>query len=460
MTQIFEDPIKLLLISLILLVFQKSNLSQWSIEDTLYNGDGFFQFVSTVDSSIVWAAGSSWSTGEKLLYRRSPTGIWSSIPLNGIPGNQQITCLSGINSQTAIIGVGQGNASLYRTTNAGIAWQIVANTGGTNGYFNDVRFSRIHPAYGYAWSDPPLGIGNPFKIFKTSNYGQNWIEFNFLYNSNYIGASPSICVTDSNHAWFGLNKNLGGSDYGKILFTSNGGISFSVISIPLLGNFVNSVEFNSNNMLGYASVSEQSAYYAKTTNFGINWVTINPGFTISSCKRIISIPNSDTWYALNTATSIDNRIYRSTNAGQVWLPMQLPGGQYDVKFMDAVRENNYSYVYAVTTLGYVLRLRDSITLVGISSNNSAIPTNFELQQNYPNPFNSQTVIEYSVFRKGLVSITLHDVLGRKIMNIEGSVKNPGHYSVQLDCGNLTSGVYFYKMYASDFTDVKKLIIIK
>lgn len=313
--------------------------SQWVLEDTLHGDDGFFQFISVADSSVVWAAGSSWSTGEKLIYKRNVSGQWNIVPLNGIPGSQSFTCLAAINSQTAIIGVGYGNAALYRTTNAGLNWQLQVSTGGSYGYFNDIRFSRKDPSYGYAWSDPPLGNGTAFKIYKSSNYGANWNLYEVTLNSNFIGASPSICVTDSNHAWFGLNKNIGGNEYGKILFTTNGCISFSIYTLPLAGRFVRLVEFKDNNLLGFSTMTEQGSYYFKSSNSGLNWNSNNSIFDLGTSSRIISIPNSSIWYAITTSSG-NNRILKSSNDGITWFPMQVPVGQYVSTSMDAILINN------------------------------------------------------------------------------------------------------------------------
>jgi len=435
-------------------------LSQWIMEDTLHYNEGLFRLISVADSSIVWAAGSDWNTNDKLIYKRNSSGIWNIVPLNGIPvNNQQITAIAAINSETAVIGLSSGNASLYITTNSGQNWQLLITTGGTQGFINDIRFSRKNPGYGYAWSDPPMGNGTPFKIYKTSNYGETWTTYDVLTDPNYKGASPSICVTDSSHAWFGLQKNIGGSNYGKILYTSNGGINFSVLSMSLVGTFMKAIEFQYNNLYGFSIMESQVNYYSKTTNGGINWSSVNSSYYIGNSHRIISIPNSSVWYAANDDLN-SNKILKSTNDGSSWFPMQIPAGQYIIKFMDAISVNNKVYAYAVSLPGYILKLVDSVTLIGINNNNTNVPTNYVLLQNYPNPFNPQTTIDFNVPSRSFINITVFDILGREVSVLVNELKNPGNYSVQFNAEQLSSGIYLYKMTSDNFIDVKKMIIQK
>ncbi|MCI0449882.1 MAG: FG-GAP-like repeat-containing protein [Chlorobi bacterium] len=102
-------------------------------------------------------------------------------------------------------------------------------------------------------------------------------------------------------------------------------------------------------------------------------------------------------------------------------------------------------------------------VIGINNNNSQIPDKFKLAQNYPNPFNPSTVIEYSVPKSTYITIKLYDILGNEISVLESSYKNPGNYFVSLSSNitsRLASGVYYYKLTSADFTDTKKMILIK
>jgi hypothetical protein len=99
-------------------------------------------------------------------------------------------------------------------------------------------------------------------------------------------------------------------------------------------------------------------------------------------------------------------------------------------------------------------------LVGTPKINSDIPKVYSLSQNYPNPFNPTTVINYSIPKTSMVKISVFDILGREVMTLVNDTKQPGNYNVEFDASNLASGVYIYKLQSGDFTDTKKMLLIK
>jgi hypothetical protein len=88
------------------------------------------------------------------------------------------------------------------------------------------------------------------------------------------------------------------------------------------------------------------------------------------------------------------------------------------------------------------------------------PVTYELLQNYPNPFNPSTKINYSVAQAGLVTIKVYNMLGQEIRTLVNGHKDAGNYSVDFNADNLFSGVYFYKIEAGNFVQVKKMTLIK
>ncbi len=88
------------------------------------------------------------------------------------------------------------------------------------------------------------------------------------------------------------------------------------------------------------------------------------------------------------------------------------------------------------------------------------PKQFSLKQNYPNPFNPKTKIKYEIAKSGFVSLKIYDVLGREIKTIVNENKNVGFYEIDFDANNLNSGIYFYKLTTNNFSEMKKMILIK
>jgi len=103
--------------------------------------------------------------------------------------------------------------------------------------------------------------------------------------------------------------------------------------------------------------------------------------------------------------------------------------------------------------------------VGINTISSGVPDKFMLHQNYPNPFNPTTNIKFDIAKTGLVNIRVFDILGREIATLVNDILQPGFYSVPFSAGEstnngLASGIYFYKITASEYTDIKKMLITK
>ncbi|MBU2507337.1 MAG: T9SS type A sorting domain-containing protein [Bacteroidetes bacterium] len=89
-----------------------------------------------------------------------------------------------------------------------------------------------------------------------------------------------------------------------------------------------------------------------------------------------------------------------------------------------------------------------------------ISSNFSLNQNYPNPFNPITNIRYSISEESYVRVIVYDILGNEIETIVTERQKKGEYEVHFNAGNLSSGVYYYRLYVGNNTITKKLILLK
>lgn len=85
---------------------------------------------------------------------------------------------------------------------------------------------------------------------------------------------------------------------------------------------------------------------------------------------------------------------------------------------------------------------------------------FGLEQNSPNPFNPVTTVRYSVAARSDVRISIYNVAGRCVGTIVNGEKDPGAYVVTFDASDLSSGIYFYRMTAGDFSDTRKMLLLK
>ena len=108
------------------------------------------------------------------------------------------------------------------------------------------------------------------------------------------------------------------------------------------------------------------------------------------------------------------------------------------------------------------------------NNVSRLPEKFYLAQNYPNPFNPTTTIKYSIAtssplakgrtEEGFVTLKIYDVLGREITTLVNKKQSPGTYTVTFNArsaaGELPSGIYFYRLKTGNFSETKKMILLR
>jgi beta-xylosidase len=104
------------------------------------------------------------------------------------------------------------------------------------------------------------------------------------------------------------------------------------------------------------------------------------------------------------------------------------------------------------------------TQTGVGSNDGSrhngIPQNLFLGQNYPNPFNPSTRIEYMVPRTDFVTLGVYNLLGQKVATLYEGMRQPGNYEATFDGSKLASGVYLYRLSASNFLETKRLMLLK
>lgn len=144
----------------------------------------------------------------------------------------------------------------------------------------------------------------------------------------------------------------------------------------------------------------------------------------------------------------------------------------DEAYSNAVDNNGYCYVtgysFAVgshneyTTIKYSTGLDNNSAVSNNKANeyNKAKPDSYLLNQNFPNPFNPSTQIRFAVPHYSFITLKIYDMMGREVKNLVNEYKQAGYYNVTFDGSNLASGIYIYKLITGDFTDTRKMILIK
>ncbi len=115
--------------------------------------------------------------------------------------------------------------------------------------------------------------------------------------------------------------------------------------------------------------------------------------------------------------------------------------------------------------GHVTFYEQSATIkfsqpVIITPNQNSLPNNFSLSQNYPNPFNPITVISFQLPVAGFTTLKVFDINGKEISDLVNENLSVGEYKINFDASALPSGVYYYKLTSGNFSETKKMILIK
>ncbi len=117
-------------------------------------------------------------------------------------------------------------------------------------------------------------------------------------------------------------------------------------------------------------------------------------------------------------------------------------------------------VYASAKAKYAQFVDKSENITVVRPENKPIPSSYGLVQNFPNPFNPSTKITFMLPSNGRVTLTVFDVLGKKVSTVLDELKEAGEYSVPFNAASLSSGVYFYRLQAGAYTATKKMTVIK
>ncbi|MBC7187915.1 MAG: T9SS type A sorting domain-containing protein [Calditrichaeota bacterium] len=123
--------------------------------------------------------------------------------------------------------------------------------------------------------------------------------------------------------------------------------------------------------------------------------------------------------------------------------------------------------YAIRS-GFLIIPAELTPSTGVPAAQGEVPTEFGLGQNFPNPFNPSTTIPFSLKRRCFVTLSLFDGLGREVATLVQGNLEPGRHTVTVDGSSLPSGVYLYRLQASDpsapsgklFVETRKLTLLR
>jgi polyhydroxybutyrate depolymerase len=201
-------------------------------------------------------------------------------------------------------------------------------------------------------------------------------------------------------------------------------------------------------IISFHAIDDGAIAYSQETPVLNYWINFNGCSTISDTILYISRGVTGVrWTA--QSDHADVILYSTSEGGHSW-----PGGnQYWSTPTRVISATNLIWSFFVD---HPLDLSESN--LGIESENRL--EHFELSANYPNPFNPITTIRYRLPEKSYVVLKVFDLLGREIAKLVDSEKPAGEYSNKFDGSALSSGIYFYRLLADQYSETRKMLLLK
>ncbi len=136
------------------------------------------------------------------------------------------------------------------------------------------------------------------------------------------------------------------------------------------------------------------------------------------------------------------------NSNEFTLYNFTEGNLYPGKYRYRLKQSDFNGNYEYFDLNGIVEIK--------------APTEFSLMQNYPNPFNPSTNIKYQIAENCFVTLKIYDMLGKEILTLVSENQKPGEYNITFDMNStkISSGIYFYRLAAGNFADIKRMIYIK
>lgn len=417
-----------LIILFFLTLFQFNGISQSGWDAIPLGTSGQFNSIHFVDQFDLYIC------GDVLLNATSPDSgsTWQVYAYQ--PPIPLLNDIAVIDDST-IITVGN-NGTILRSTDGGISYTIV-----NSGVSDNLLSVSFVDSFGICG-------GSSQTILYTSNSGASWnIAQSGFFGGGFRGAvmlSPQIGFVAGENSIF---QPLLGQ-------TPNSGQSWNFTSFYLDGNEgrATGVDFT-DQFTGYVSarVFDGRGAIAKTTDAGSNWTTTffnNPlwsvDFPISGASQV------------GYAAGDSGVILKTYDAGNSW--QQLSSGT--TSSLNKIYFSDFDTGYAVGENGILLRTTTGGEPVTKVKDNSITVDGFSLFQNYPNPFNPTTNFGFRIADFGFVSLKVYDVLGNEVTTLINEKKQAGEYEIKFNANHLPSGVYFYRLTAGSFSQIRKMILMR
>ncbi len=359
--------------------------------------------------------------------------------------------------------------AVYRSADNGKTWtRIYYNAKSI--YMSDFAIARTGDMF-YAAGD--LSIEGEYGgIYRSIDHGLSWervVGSEPVFSlSTMIDGSLFACHDDgvdkyneSTRTWDFMGMELAISVADKsngIIFTganSSDGIMYRYVEIN--GKWIGEQCINGLPVTPIISllIDSQGDVIAGTNEYGIYRTTDNgdhwqaTSLSIGQVSVLYLMSNGDLYSGVNY-----EGVYRSFDNGITWI--NISEGLPVDKFRCFALDNDSNLVVGTEENG----VYKCLLPVAVASNVNNLPANIFLEQNYPNPFNPKTTIQFTIPKSQFVSMEVYNLLGQKVATLKDEYLNAGMHTVEWNATGLASGVYLYRLQAGNYTETKKLILLR
>jgi D-alanyl-D-alanine carboxypeptidase len=326
----------------------------------------------------------------------------------------------------------------------------------TSGIYNFTN----HPAWWSSMLNDPNRVWMPeetLNTFMDTAYfapGQGW-EYS---NTNYILAGLIIKTATNSQVSFQLRQNIFNPvSMEHTFFDVEETVPDTIAHCWLYNSYFSGTPRTSQ----YSSVWTAGAIFSNPENMVRWYYNLFSGNVINqnSLNQMLTfVPDNDGGYGLGIQrhSESDFTAYYHTGRMPGYLSACIKDSATGICFATLINSDPCHPIEV--TLPLFNEVRHYLT--GIVKIGEKIPVKFHLSQNYPNPFNPVTNIKFDLPNATSVKLTVFDILGREVDVLINQYLKPGTYNVDWDASNYPSGVYFYKLITADYTETKKMILIK
>ncbi|MBS1515993.1 MAG: T9SS type A sorting domain-containing protein [Bacteroidetes bacterium] len=363
----------------------------------------------------------------------------------------------------------------FRVVNAGVAQNADYSIGipyVANGYNSPVTLTASV-------------IGNPSGINVTfpsgnviSNFsGSGSAAVNVSSTAGVPAGIYQVVITGTNGSGVS-HKTVINYNVGKSFVTTGANkpnLTFSVDGSPYSASQLFTWDLNSNHTLsttspqvfsttqyvfqnwsnGSSQLSQTVNINTSTTNYTANFKTQHKlTASVNPAGISVTIPNGNQYWDENSSVSL------SVSATQV----QFNGKTYYFQKWLGGGTNSYTGTNSTANLTMSnpinqIAIYDTIN-TAISGIGTEIPEKYNLYQNYPNPFNPATNIRFDLPSSSFTSLKVFDINGREVADLISQKLAAGKYEYAFNAASLASGVYYFKLVSGDFTQIKKMMLVK